>query len=93
MFDLAPEGRGDFQPNLDYTSGVRQMMRKEAKGQAMAKNTICLWYDKDAEAAARLDCNVLFLLWLREDGAYTLSRQKTLSLDCGRSGISRGRAY
>ena len=29
------------------------MMRKEAKGQAMAKNTIFLWYDKDAEAAAR----------------------------------------
>jgi hypothetical protein len=25
----------------------------KAKGQAMAKNTICLWYDKDAEAAAR----------------------------------------
>ena len=25
----------------------------EAKGHAMAKNTICLWYDKDAEAAAR----------------------------------------
>jgi predicted 3-demethylubiquinone-9 3-methyltransferase (glyoxalase superfamily) len=24
-----------------------------AKGQAMAKNTICLWYDKDAEAAAQ----------------------------------------
>jgi predicted 3-demethylubiquinone-9 3-methyltransferase (glyoxalase superfamily) len=24
-----------------------------AKGQATAKNTICLWYDKDAEAAAR----------------------------------------
>src|SRR5207249_10162080 len=24
-----------------------------AKGQAMAKNTICLWYDNDAEAAAR----------------------------------------
>src|SRR5204863_6911199 len=23
------------------------------RGQAMAKNTICLWYDKDAEAAAR----------------------------------------
>jgi predicted 3-demethylubiquinone-9 3-methyltransferase (glyoxalase superfamily) len=23
------------------------------KGLAMAKNTICLWYDKDAEAAAR----------------------------------------
>ena len=25
----------------------------KAKGQAMRKNTICLWYDKDAEAAAR----------------------------------------
>ena len=25
----------------------------KAKGQAMSKNTICLWYDKDAEAAAR----------------------------------------
>src|SRR5215470_7215014 len=24
----------------------------KAKGQAMCKNTICLWYDKDAEAAA-----------------------------------------
>jgi predicted 3-demethylubiquinone-9 3-methyltransferase (glyoxalase superfamily) len=27
------------------------------KGQAMAKNTICLWYDKDAEAAARFYAN------------------------------------
>src|SRR5882724_682145 len=27
--------------------------RNRAKGQGMAKNTICLWYDKDAEAAAR----------------------------------------
>src|SRR4029077_18025476 len=25
----------------------------KAKGHAMAKNTICVWYDKDAEAAAR----------------------------------------
>src|SRR5437773_10501015 len=25
----------------------------KARGHAMAKNTICLWYDKDAEAAAR----------------------------------------
>ena len=25
----------------------------KAKGQDMSKNTICLWYDKDAEAAAR----------------------------------------
>src|SRR5436309_16077805 len=28
----------------------------KAKGHAMAKNTICLWYDKDAEAAARFYC-------------------------------------
>src|SRR5918998_998885 len=26
---------------------------KKRKEDAMAKNTICLWYDKDAEAAAR----------------------------------------
>jgi len=25
----------------------------KAKGHVMAKNTVCLWYDKDAEAAAR----------------------------------------
>src|SRR5262249_38240501 len=25
----------------------------ESKGRAVAKNTICVWYDKDAEAAAR----------------------------------------
>jgi predicted 3-demethylubiquinone-9 3-methyltransferase (glyoxalase superfamily) len=29
------------------------MGSKEQKGHAMEKNTICLWYDKDAEAAAR----------------------------------------
>src|SRR6187399_1806863 len=28
-------------------------MRNKWKGRAMAKNTICVWYDKDAEAAAR----------------------------------------
>src|SRR5882762_10271663 len=27
--------------------------KQGVKGQAMSKNTICLWYDKDAEAAAR----------------------------------------
>src|SRR5450631_1803431 len=27
--------------------------RVTVRGYAMAKNTICLWYDKDAEAAAR----------------------------------------
>jgi 3-demethylubiquinone-9 3-methyltransferase len=33
------------------------------KGQAMAKNTICLWYDKDAEAAARFYAKTLKLLY------------------------------
>jgi hypothetical protein len=33
--------------------GKPQKARSRAKGHAMAKNTICLWYDKDAEAAAR----------------------------------------
>jgi predicted 3-demethylubiquinone-9 3-methyltransferase (glyoxalase superfamily) len=30
-----------------------QIGRRERKDQTMAKNTICVWYDKDAEAAAR----------------------------------------
>ncbi|MDR4479577.1 MAG: VOC family protein [Nitrospira sp.] len=30
-----------------------QTITNYAKGEAMAKNTICLWYDKEAEAAAR----------------------------------------
>src|SRR5579883_2627888 len=29
------------------------MQNERLKGLAMARNTICLWYDKDAEAAAR----------------------------------------
>jgi predicted 3-demethylubiquinone-9 3-methyltransferase (glyoxalase superfamily) len=32
---------------------VLRSYTSQAKGHAMAKNTICLWYDKDAEAAAR----------------------------------------
>src|SRR5690349_6325619 len=32
---------------------VLQSRMSRAKGYAMARNTICLWYDKDAEAAAR----------------------------------------
>src|SRR5436305_6149625 len=32
-------------------SSIRASFRK--KGHAMAKNTICIWYDKDAEPAAR----------------------------------------
>ena len=31
---------------------VEKAMPKKPKGPTMAKNTICLWYDKDAEAAA-----------------------------------------
>src|SRR5262249_9032551 len=34
-------------------AAVRKSHTSRAKGHAMAKNTICLWYDKDAEAAAR----------------------------------------
>ncbi|MBB6222544.1 putative 3-demethylubiquinone-9 3-methyltransferase (glyoxalase superfamily) [Rhizobium leguminosarum] len=33
-----------------FTEGIRNEKRKD---RAMAKNTICVWYDKDAEAAAR----------------------------------------
>ena len=38
-----------------HVRGKPVELASEAKGQAMAipKNTICLWYDKDAEAAAR----------------------------------------
>ena len=40
---------------LPATSGIAGVAShtSRAKGHAMAKNTICLWYDKDAEAAAR----------------------------------------
>src|SRR5687767_15728560 len=31
----------------------RSFATEATEGHAMAKNTICLWYDKDAEAAAR----------------------------------------
>src|SRR5262249_6620622 len=31
----------------------RNSRTSKAKGRSMAKNTICIWYDKDAEAAAR----------------------------------------
>jgi len=39
----------------DSTASIEICGRRvsPAKGQVMAKNTICLWYDKDAEAAAR----------------------------------------
>src|SRR3981189_2847589 len=32
---------------------TRRRLVSRGKGNAMAKKTICLWYDKDAEAAAR----------------------------------------
>jgi 2-polyprenyl-6-hydroxyphenyl methylase/3-demethylubiquinone-9 3-methyltransferase len=31
----------------------REMPKRRVEDRAMAKNTICVWYDKDAEAAAR----------------------------------------
>jgi predicted 3-demethylubiquinone-9 3-methyltransferase (glyoxalase superfamily) len=39
---------------LGYLSDKEWDAQQGVKGEAMAKNTICLWYDKDAEAAARL---------------------------------------
>jgi hypothetical protein len=49
--------RPDFKRAFDAQIGEKGRIARdwatEAKGHAMAKNTICLWYDKDAEAAAR----------------------------------------
>src|SRR5215475_859760 len=53
----APSGRINL--TARSPAGVDAIARKRAnltstrEGHAMAKNTICLWYDKDAEAAAR----------------------------------------
>jgi len=41
------EAKTIFAGRQGRTSGFK------AKGHVMAKNTVCLWYDKDAEAAAR----------------------------------------
>src|SRR5215208_1673542 len=40
---------------LAVENPIRERVNRSGKrkGQAMRKNTICLWYDKDAEAAAR----------------------------------------
>src|SRR5215213_5591239 len=40
---------------LAVENPIRERVNRSGKrkGPAMAKNTICLWYDKDAEAAAR----------------------------------------
>jgi predicted 3-demethylubiquinone-9 3-methyltransferase (glyoxalase superfamily) len=51
----------NLQPNATVHSAPWSSQRRmdgnsrvsQTKGQAMAKNTICVWYDKDAEAAAR----------------------------------------
>jgi len=48
MFDLAPEGRGDFQPKLDG-----KCCERKRKGKQWPRTRFALWYDKDAEAAAR----------------------------------------
>jgi hypothetical protein len=43
------------QPRTDPECVANRPLGSEAKGQVMAiaKNTICVWYDKEAEAAAR----------------------------------------
>jgi predicted 3-demethylubiquinone-9 3-methyltransferase (glyoxalase superfamily) len=58
--DEKPGKKPEAPPNLTLpfalASGTRRAMRKAlepSERTAMAKNTICLWYDKDAEAAAR----------------------------------------
>jgi hypothetical protein len=48
---------GDGEVEWAHPSGARQLAgeqdaTKDVKGLTMAKNTICLWYDKDAETAA-----------------------------------------
>src|SRR5262249_10837333 len=56
----AREQRAREQRNM-LTPKARAVDRKlwklggwlQSKGLAMAKNTVCIWYDKDAEAAAR----------------------------------------
>src|SRR5687767_14295253 len=57
---MAGAKRAPFSPGgeqrsgcLYRTSGMAVGACVKAKGHAMAKNTICVWYDKDAEAAAR----------------------------------------
>ena len=47
----------------------------------MAKNTICLWFDKEAEAAARFYAEVLRVMpdyreqygWLKENGGVLMA--------------------
>src|SRR5438046_1621533 len=53
-YEKSPYGMSDIHPDV-RPKGIRIAKRRvsPAKGQAMAKNTICLWYDKDAEVAAR----------------------------------------
>ncbi len=46
---------GDYR--LSAACGPKPNVSKR-KDHAMAKNTICLWYDKDAEAAARFYCEI-----------------------------------
>jgi hypothetical protein len=46
---------GDYR--LSAACGPKPNVSKR-KDHAIAKNTICLWYDKDAEAAARFYCEI-----------------------------------
>jgi predicted 3-demethylubiquinone-9 3-methyltransferase (glyoxalase superfamily)/uncharacterized protein YndB with AHSA1/START domain len=53
MFDSMRQGFGGTFDKLAAYLAQGRDAKQGMKGQAMAKNTICLWYDKDAEAAAR----------------------------------------
>lgn len=58
-FDGADQSEGDTHPVIyGWRTTICllfqvEMGNQQKKDQAMAKNTICLWYDNDAEAAAR----------------------------------------
>ena len=43
---------------LEESSGFAWTGRTKETAMALAKNTICLWYDKDAEDAARFYASV-----------------------------------
>ena len=44
---------GDWAPILKERMAIKARFNAKGHAMATAKNTICVWYDKDAEAAAR----------------------------------------
>ena len=55
--DTIPPNRSDLPVTLDLPRLAAES-GLEPKGLAMGKNTVCLWYDKNAEAAARFYAEV-----------------------------------